>query len=92
MTVWVDPLRDGDWHLGPSSHLFADTQAELHDFALRLGMRRRWFQDKPRLWHYDLTAARRARAVRLGAQELDSRTAVLRARKRTDAVSDDIEA
>jgi hypothetical protein len=63
------------------SHLIADDQAELHAFATRLGLRRAWFQDptvngRPRAvpgsraaenWHYDLTAGKRAQAVRLGA-------------------------
>jgi hypothetical protein len=82
MTVWVDPLRAGGWHLGPSCHLFADTPGELHAFAARLGMARSWFQGKPRLWHYDLTVTRRAHALRLGALELDARSAVIRAGKR----------
>jgi hypothetical protein len=49
-------------------HLTADTKAELHEFAARLGMQRRWFQDKDRgLWHYDIVWRRRADAIRLGA-------------------------
>ena len=79
MAVWVDPLMDLGWSLGPSCHLMADTSVELHDFAARLGMRRSWFQDKGRLSHYDLTARRRERAVSLGALELDSRASVRRA-------------
>lgn len=63
------------------SHLIADDQTELHAFAARLGLRRAWFQDptvtgRPRAmpgsraaenWHYDLTAGKRAQAIRLGA-------------------------
>lgn len=50
-------------------HLLADEADcdELHDFARRIGLRREWFQRN----HYDLTPARRARAVALGARELD---------------------
>lgn len=80
--VWVDPLRDHGWRLGPSSHLMADTPEELHAFAERVGLRRRWFQAHPRLWHYDLTATRRERAVALGAVQLGTREAVRRARGR----------
>ncbi len=58
------------------SHLSADTVAELHEFAERLGLRRAWFQpDSESIrggWHYDVTATKRALAVRLGAQEVDS--------------------
>lgn len=86
MTVWVDDLRDYGWRLGPSCHMTADTREELHDFARRIGMRRSWFQDKPRLWHYDLTASRRAAAIRLGAVELDIRESMARIRQREAAV------
>jgi hypothetical protein len=68
--VYVDTLRDWGWRLGPSCHLAADTLAELHAFAARLGMRRSWFQPGRGRPHYDLTASRRAVAVRLGAVEL----------------------
>jgi Protein of unknown function (DUF4031) len=58
------------------SHLSADTVAELHEFAARLGLRRAWFQPDTNSirggWHYDVTAPKRALAVRLGAKEIDS--------------------
>jgi Protein of unknown function (DUF4031) len=58
------------------SHLTADTQDELHEFAARLGLRREWFQPgRPRgdgtpspFWHYDVTAGKRALAIRMGAR------------------------
>jgi len=78
--TYVDSLIDWGWRLGPSCHLIADTIDELHSFADRLGMRRSWFQDDPKLRHYDLTAKRRAVAVRLGAVELDRREFVAKAR------------
>lgn len=49
-------------------HLTADTEEELHEFAERVGLRREWFQPKPRP-HYDLTPEKRLQAVRLGAVE-----------------------
>jgi hypothetical protein len=76
VAVYVDRLRDWGWRLGPSCHLISDAppggNAELHAFAARLGLRRGWFQTglEP---HYDLTASKRALAVRLGAAELDDR-------------------
>lgn len=74
MPVYVDKLRDWGWNLGPSCHLIADTNEELHQFAARIGMKRGWFQPSPSSGpHYDLTASRRAEAVRLGAIELDDR-------------------
>ncbi len=54
------------------SHLWADTRDELHEFAAQLGLRRAWFQERPILFHYDVTPAVRARAIRLGAVALDA--------------------
>lgn len=94
MTVYVDdariPARVGrlssTW-----SHLFADTQDELHQFASRLGLRRSWFQDPTKTgkpfkakpgsraaqnWHYDVTEGKRRQAVALGAVEVSSHEAV----------------
>jgi hypothetical protein len=59
----------------------ADTRAELHAMAERLGLRREWFQSKPRRpWHdhYDLTRERRELAIELGATPLGRREAVRR--------------
>ncbi|MBV8349862.1 MAG: DUF4031 domain-containing protein [Mycolicibacterium sp.] len=94
MTVYVDdariPARVGRWD-SSWSHLFADTQDELHAFAARLGLRRSWFQDptvsgKPLAakpgsraaenWHYDVTAAKRRQAIALGAKPITMRQAV----------------
>jgi len=63
-------------HMSQWSHLFADTQDELHEFAARLGLKRSYFQPgRPRgdgspspHWHYDVTAGKRQQALRLGAQ------------------------
>lgn len=94
MTVYVDdariPARVGrlssTW-----SHLFADTEDELHAFAARLGLRRSWFQDPTKTgkpfkakpgsraaqnWHYDVTEGKRRQAVALGAVEVSWREAV----------------
>jgi hypothetical protein len=65
----------------------ADTLLELHAFALSIGLKRTWFQagSTP---HYDLTAARRADAVRMGAQELERREfAALTRRLRAERVA-----
>lgn len=81
MAVYVDALRDWGWRLGPSCHLIADTNEELHEFARRLGLKRSWFQAKASGPHYDLTAGKRSLAVRLGAIELDDQAffAIVRA-------------
>lgn len=86
MTVYVDdahiPAQVGTirarW-----SHLFADTQPELHAFAARIGLRRSWFQPgrpvsgRPsRLWHYDVTDGKRHQAIAAGAVAVTWREAV----------------
>jgi hypothetical protein len=85
VTVYVDNARiparvnriNGRW-----SHLTADTEQELHDFAAKLGLQRRWFQTCKRSchstlpcvhWHYDVTDGLRQIAIADGAQEIDIR-------------------
>ena len=81
MTVYVDdaniPARvphrgrviESTW-----CHLMADSVAELDAFAISIGMRTRWRQNKASGVHYDLTASRRRAAVAAGAQEISIRT------------------
>lgn len=81
MTVYVDdaniparvPYRgrviDSTW-----CHLMADSVAELDAFAVSIGMRTTWRQNKASGVHYDLTAGRRRAAVDAGAQEIGIRT------------------
>lgn len=52
-------------------HLLADDRDELHELAARVGMPRRFFQDHPWRWHYDLPEQLRVEAIRLGAREVD---------------------
>ncbi len=73
MSCYIDRLRNWGWRLGPSAHLIADTNEELHALAVRLGLKRAWFQKTTGAPHYDLTASKRALAVSLGAIELDDR-------------------
>jgi hypothetical protein len=67
---WMQPARVGrlsaKW-----SHLTVgpfDDIGELHDFAAKIGLQRRWYQDKP--WprqHYDVTESKRQAAIAAGA-------------------------
>lgn len=86
MTVYVDNMRMrvpgkiGNVRGGRWSHLIADTEEELHEFAAQLGLHRSWFQD-PRVkhpewpadsyaantWHYDVVETKRMEAIGLGA-------------------------
>jgi hypothetical protein len=80
MTVYVDDARMNAPHLigglAKWSHMTADTRDELHEFAARLGMARHWFQDHPRLWHYDVVEKTRQRAIEMGAQSVSVRELV----------------
>lgn len=53
-------------------HMFADTLSELHEMADRIGLRRQWFQPFS-FPHYDVAKGRRAKALALGAVEVNRR-------------------
>jgi len=75
MTIYVDHLFSTcptkRWPYNAACHLFTDygNEEELHRFASKLGLKRIWFQRNVSLDHYDLTAGKRAEAIRLGAIE-----------------------
>ncbi|GAA1983005.1 DUF4031 domain-containing protein [Amycolatopsis minnesotensis] len=90
MAVYVDDFRASALVGGLRarwSHLIADDREELHAFAVRLGLKRSWFQDpvvngkvpaKPgsraaENWHYDVTDNKRRQAIELGAQPISWR-------------------
>lgn len=74
--IYVDALLpclpNGRWKWCESCHLFCDVGelAALHSFALKLGLKRSWFQPHAGLPHYDLTAGKRFQALRIGAVEV----------------------
>ncbi len=93
MSCYVDAVRaypGAGLRFTEYCHLLADTRGELHAMADRIGMPRRFFQDHPWRWHYDLPAHLRAEAVRHGAKELTLHEvgAVLRERRHSLAGQD----
>ncbi|MDH0342127.1 DUF4031 domain-containing protein [Chromobacterium haemolyticum] len=74
MAVYVD---DAIWPYGRMlmCHMLADTEAELHAMAERIGVARRHFQgwDKVSCAHYDICKSKRALAVTHGAIEVGRR-------------------
>ena len=80
MTVYVDDMylyEMGKFKRGPRtykmSRMIADTLDELHAMAAKIGVDRRWFQDKASGPHYDITMTKRALAVKAGAVEITLR-------------------
>lgn len=84
MTVYADdmllPAKVGRF-TAHWSHLIADTEEELQEFATRLGLRRSWFQEPKtgtktclasQNWHYDATATKRKEAIKLGAMPVST--------------------
>lgn len=100
MAVYVDDaFLSGDWgRWNGGGHMQADTEAELHAFAGRLGMRRAWFQDRPRrpeFSHYDLDRDLRDVALANGAiaetiREGSARRRAARERRRAAAVTEGV--
>jgi hypothetical protein len=81
VSVYVDGERNQFGRM-VMCHMWADTAAELHAMAERIGMKRDWFQTpgSPRhpasFPHYDLSLTRRAAAVKAGAVEMGRREGV----------------
>ncbi|MFO7778447.1 MAG: DUF4031 domain-containing protein [Nitriliruptoraceae bacterium] len=76
MTILVDAAI---WpHRGRRfAHLVSDrSEAELHAFAARLGLQRRWYQGD----HYDIPSEVRQRAIALGAEPVAAAELVRRLR------------
>jgi hypothetical protein len=55
------------------SHMVADTLNELHDMADKLGIARRYFQDKKGRPHYDICKSSKSKAITLGAKEVSEK-------------------
>jgi len=67
-------LKNKRWRYNQACHLFCDrpeSLEELHNLAQRIGLRRSWFQGNSVLPHYDLTASKRERAIKAGADIVD---------------------
>lgn len=78
MAVYVDDMRAPVWRM-KLCHMIADTDAELHAMAQRIGVARRWFQGD----HYDVCLSKRGRAIDLGARPVTMyQAAAMRANKR----------
>lgn len=54
------------------SHMVADDIEELHEMANRLGVRR-WFQNKGKYPHYDISKVTKKKAIELGVKMVNDR-------------------
>jgi len=71
--IYVDELRTYPGSRRLWCHMATDGDLEeLHQFAARIGLSRRWFQNHPKHPHYDLSATRRLLAIRAGAAAITS--------------------
>ena len=75
MAAYVDALfptaYSARWPYHEACHLLADTEEELVEFAVNLGLEVHWIQ-RGHAVHYDLTRNKRAQAVKYGAKEVNS--------------------
>jgi hypothetical protein len=87
MTVYVDDMR-AKYGRMVMCHMIADTDAELHAMADRIGIARRWHQAPPAHdSHYDIALAKKSLAVAAGAVEITWRQAgCMTMRRRVEGV------
>jgi uncharacterized protein DUF4031 len=89
VTVYVDDMRAAFGRM-IMCHMIADTEAELHAMADRIGVARKWFQRKPSGDHYDIALSKRRLAVQFGAREITLRQcAMMCANRRVDGLLGD---
>ncbi|KVZ18598.1 hypothetical protein WT88_29385 [Burkholderia stagnalis] len=82
MAVYIDDMRARFGRM-VMCHMLADTDAELHAMADKIGVARRWHQAPPRHdSHYDIALSKRALAVAAGAIEITWRQAGAMAMRR----------
>ena len=68
MSVYVDKAKHAFRGM-KMCHLMADTVYELHGMADKIGMARRWFQNR-RVPHYDICQRQKKLAIKAGAVEI----------------------
>ena len=80
MSVYVDKASNRRGRM-VMSHMMADSNAELDEFAARLGLQPSWRHGD----HYDVSQSKQALAIKLGAIEVPARELVaMRKRRQKD--------
>jgi len=91
MTVYVDDmyrLPMGRYRGMKMSHMIADTEEELLQFADKLGLKRSWYQGD----HFDVSLSVRTKAIAMGAVPITLRELAAKARIQRHARAEKIRA
>lgn len=72
MAVYVDNMQAGYGRM-KMCHMIADTLTELHEMADKIGVARKWFQNKASFPHYDICLAKKQAALVAGAAPVTMR-------------------
>ena len=73
MTVYVDDMK-APYGRMIMCHMIADSTEELLDMADKIGVARKWIQNKgSHQEHFDICLSNRAKAVKAGAKEITLR-------------------
>lgn len=77
MAVYVDTMQ-AQYGRMKMCHMQADTLAELHEMADKIGVARKWFQCPPKASHphYDICLSKKRLALKYGATEISMRAAL----------------
>lgn len=73
MPVYVDDMWTramGQYRRMKMSHMWSPDLDELHAMADKIGLNRKWFQDKSSFLHYDVSLSLRGKAVSFVAVEI----------------------
>jgi len=65
------------------AHMVADSLDELHAFAAQIGVKPHFFHKAKSGWHYDITITQHPTALASGAQLVDSRVVLEKAKMYT---------
>lgn len=87
MTVYVDeaifPYRNDLY-----CHMWSADEDELHYMAIRLKLKRSWFQRKHGFNHYDLSSGKRMQAIKLGCEAISCQEMVILKNEANKTVND----
>ena len=87
MTIYIDETQ---YDIGLKGlygwfHIITDGELEeLHEFANKLGLKKSWFQNKPKRPHYDAHKTKRDKAIDLGAKEITTMEQIIILRSKHD--------